>query len=110
MCACTNVYPRNHLNGIAQSKLERTNRMETLTQVKRGLALGEYLEGVRRGLSDMRNQAYVDDLRERKRIHKKNRREVVKSQRQAFGELHSKDEDEEKESGSSGSEDEPSVA
>jgi hypothetical protein len=48
--------------------LQEKNKMETLTSVKRGLDLQDYLLIVRQNLSNTRNSKYAADLKERKRM------------------------------------------
>lgn len=59
---------RIYLSEIETAALQDKNRMETLTSVRRGLDLQDYLIRVRSELSDVRNRRYMADLNERRRM------------------------------------------
>ena len=59
---------RIYLAEAEAAALQDKNRMETLTSVRRGLDLQDYLIRVRSELSNVRNKRYMEDLNERRRM------------------------------------------
>lgn len=59
---------RIYLAEVEAAALQDKNNIETLTAVRRGLNLQDYLIRVRSELNDVRNKRYMEDLNERRRM------------------------------------------